>query len=179
MRRICLVGALMATGPLVGAVAVWPAVSPAATGQGKKVSKTQKVTKVTCKMELIVQPQSGQTTVTPAAANGTRYGTVRCGKVLGQGVEQDSFALLTSGDLKGQYKQYFGTGSAHGAFTLTAGDSPPSTSTTFSTASYTGTYTIAGGTGAYGKAVGKGVVSCTTEDSVHFSCVEKIKLKQL
>ena len=179
MRRICLVGALMATGPLVGAVAVWPGVSPAATAQGKKVTKTHKVTKVTCKLELIVQAQPGQTSVTPAAENGTRYGTARCGKVLGQGLEQDSFASLTSGDLKGQYKQYFGTGSAHGAFTLTPGDSPPSTSTTFSTQSYTGTYTITGGTGAYGKALGKGTVSCMTQDSVHFSCTERIKLKQL
>ena len=178
MRRICLVGALLATSSLVGAVALWPAVSPAAT-QGKKVSKTQKVTKVTCKLDLIVQPDPGQTAVTPAAEGGTRYGTARCGKVLGQGVEQDSFAFLTSGDLKGQYKQYFGTGSAHGAFTLTPGDSPPSTSTTFSTESYTGTYTITGGTGAYEKALGKGTVSCTTQDSVHLSCTERIKLKQL
>ena len=41
VRRICLVGALLATSSLVGAVALWPAVSPAAT-QGKKVSKTRR-----------------------------------------------------------------------------------------------------------------------------------------
>jgi hypothetical protein len=169
----------MATGLLVGAVAAWPAISAAAATQGKKVSKTQKMTKVTCKLELNVQPAPGQTDVTPADESGARYGAVHCGKVLGQGVEQDSFAFLTSGDLQGKYKQYFGTGSAHGAFTLTPGDSPPPTSTTFSTATYTGTYTITGGTGAYAKALGKGTVSCTTQDSVHFSCTEKIKLKQL
>ncbi len=178
MRRICLVGALIATGPLVGAVAVWPAISPAAAAQSKKVTKA-KVTKVTCKLSLNVQAPSDQTAATPAAESGTRYGKVRCGKVLGQGMEQDAFTLQTNGDLQGNYKQYFGTGSAHGAFTLTPGDSQPPTSTTFSTQSYTGTYTIVGGTGAYQQAAGNGTVSCTTNDGIHFSCVEKIKLKQL
>lgn len=173
MRRICLVGVVATAAPLAVAVAAWPGVSPAATRHG---AKPNKVTKVTCNLALEIQAPAGELSVTPAAPTGTRFGTVQCGKSFGSGVEQDSFTLLTDGNVQGKYRQYFGTGTLQGTFMLLPADSSPSTSSTFSAQSYTGTYNVTGGTGSYRKAKGKGTISCSTPDSVHLSCREKLRV---
>ena len=46
--------------------------------------------------------------------------------------------------------------------------------------SWKGTVTVIGGTGVFAKASGKkGVLKCTSGDSVHLNCTEKLTLKQL
>lgn len=64
-------------------------------------------------------------------------------------------------------------GQGPGRSQLSAGDG----ATTFGTQDYTGTAKLLGGTAAYKGIVGSAKLSCTTPDSVHFSCAEKLKLR--
>jgi hypothetical protein len=64
-----------------------------------------------------------------------------------------------------------------GTFTLTPSDNnPPTTTTSFSQASYTGTFIVKDGAGAFAKATGTGTLSCSTNDAVHLSCRQKGKV---
>jgi hypothetical protein len=165
VKRICLLGAAMA-GLLVAGVAT----APAAT-----THSTKKSTKLTCTLKLVDQIPSDDTAVTQGAGSGTQFGTAACGKPLGRGVEQDSFTLDDAGDLVGPYQQWFNTGSVRGQYVLTPNDSQSPT-LTFSQASYSGTIKVTGGTGAFNKASGTGTLTCSTQDSAHYSCTEKLKL---
>jgi hypothetical protein len=95
---------------------------------------------------------------------------------LGTGVESETLLLDDSGNLTGTYTMYFPTGSVHGTYALTPGDSLPSGPTTFDSATYTGTATATGGTGIYKHGVGHGTLTCSTPDSVHLSCRGQLKL---
>jgi hypothetical protein len=115
--------------------------------------------------------------VIPPVQQGSQYGPLRCGKLLGSGIQAESFTLLDSGDLQGKYAQYFGTGTVHGTFALTPQDTgPPSSTTTFANVAYTGTVDVLGGTGAFRKAAGKGKLACASTDGVHFSCTETVRI---
>jgi hypothetical protein len=83
----------------------------------------------------------------------------------------------------GKYTQYFGDGSVRGTFDLVPQEGSGNlTPGSFTSQSWQGTLKIAGGTGAF-KAVqglkGKknlGTLSCTSPDTVHLTCTEKVKL---
>jgi hypothetical protein len=174
VRRISLVGLALIACSLVVAVAVAPA--GAATSKAKKVPK-RKTVKIhtTCTSNVSIAVPAGQNDVVPPVDQGLEYGSVSCPKV-GSGVESETLLLDDSGNLTGKYTKYFPTGSVHGTYALTPGDSLPSGPTTFDAATYTGTETVTAGTGIYKHVVGKGTLTCSTPDSVHLSCREQLKL---
>ena len=170
MKRKWLVVAAMAVGLLViGATSALGA-KPAATSKPVKF-------KVTCKSSVGDVPAAGDDSVVPPVDQGWQYGAVRCGKVFGGGIAANSFKLLDSGDLQGSWTQYFSVGTIHGKFSLTPADTgPPSSPTTFANVSYAGTATVDGGTGAYKKVTGKGTMKCSSDDGVHFTCSDTVKV---
>jgi len=162
--------AIMAMGVLAVGVTQAMAAKPKAKPKAKPV-------KVTCKASVGTMPAAGEDSVLPPVQQGSQYGAVHCAKLLGSGVQADSFTLLDTGDLQGKYAQYFGVGTIHGTFALTADDtSPPSSTTTFASVSYTGTIKVTGGTGAFKKATGQGTLKCASVDGVHFTCNETVRV---
>lgn len=176
-RRICLVGIAIAAVPFAVGISVATAASKS-TGS----KPAAKATVLKCHLSLGTVPPAGSAAVDQPPAQGAQYGTVHCGGAsFGWGVEKDTFNVPDSGDTVGSYAQYFASGSIHGKFDLTpnpgGGDL---TGTGFASQSWTGTVTVTGGTGTLAKAAGKkGVLKCTSDDSVHLTCTEKLKLKQL
>ena len=180
MKRICLLGAAIA-GLLIIGVASALAASPhastkAAAGKKKSTTPTTVTTKLSCTSHLSLQVPNGETTVTQGATDGTQDGNVACPSTLGSGVEFESFTTDDAGNVSGKWQQYFNAGTVYGTYTLVPDDNNPPTTTSFTSASYTGTVTIKNGTGVDAKAVGTGTLTCATTDSVHFTCTEKAKL---
>ena len=135
-----------------------------------------------CHVSLGTVPPPGSPAVDQPPSQGAQYGTVHCGGAsFGWGVEKDTFKVPDTGDTVGSYAQYFGNGSIRGKFDLTPGEGSGNISATnFTSESWVGTVTVTGGTGPLAKAAGKkGVLKCTSGDSVHLICTEKIKLTQL
>lgn len=174
-RRICLVGTALAVVSLVVAISVNTAGAKTA---GKKPASKGIVVK--CHLSLGTVPPAGQPSVEQPPSNGTLYGPARCSQ-LGSGIEQANFKVPDSGDTVGKYWQYFGNGSIHGKFDLTPSEGFGAlSSSSFSNEAWTGTVTVTGGTGAFAKAAGKkGTMKCTSVDTVHLTCTEKIKLTSL
>jgi hypothetical protein len=183
VKRIYLVGAAMAALLIAGIVTAPASASPAAkkpTSVNKKpVTKLEPVkTTLTCSLKLVTEIPSDDVTVTQGGESGTQYGRAGCAKPLFSGVEQSSFLQDESGDLSGKYQQWFNSGSLFGEYTLTAQDTGPPTTTSFTNASYTGTISVTNGTGVFKKATGTGTLACTTTDLAHYACTEKLKLVQ-
>jgi hypothetical protein len=175
-RRICLVGTAIAAVPFAVGMSVATAATKSTT------TPATKAIVVKCHLSLGTVPPPGSPAVDQPPSQGAQYGTVHCGgAAFGWGVEKDSFKVPDSGDTVGSYVQYFGGGSIRGKFDLTPSEgSGDLTGTGFSSEAWTGTVTVTGGTGTLAKAAGKkGTLKCTSGDSVHLTCTEKIKLKQL
>ena len=176
MKRICLLGAAIAAVLILGVASAPAAISQAAKGGKKSKTPTTVTTTVSCASSLLLQVAPGAIDVTPAAQQGTEMGTSTCTRV-GKGVQVQSFATADSGDLTGKWQTWFNAGSVFGTFTMTPGDNaPPTTTTSFSAASYTGTFIIKSGSGAFAKATGTGTLKCSTQDSVRFSCKQSGKV---
>jgi hypothetical protein len=176
-RRICLVGIAIAAVPFAVGIS-------AATAASKKTGSKPavKATVLKCHLSLGTLPPAGSAAVDQPPSQGAQYGTVHsAGASFGWGVEKNAFKVPDSGDTVGKYAQYFGSGSIHGKFDLTPTESSGDlTGTGFASQSWTGTVTVTGGTGSLAKAAGKkGVLKCTSDDSVHLACTEKLKLGQL
>ena len=172
-RRICLVGTAIAAVPFAVGISV-------ATAAPK--STAAKPTVLKCHISLSAVPPPGSPAVDQPPSKGAQYGTVHCGgATFGWGVEKSTFSVPDSGDTVGSYAQYFGAGSIRGKFDLTPAEvSGDLGNTGFATQSWVGKFTVTGGTGALAKAAGKkGVLKCTSGDSVHLTCTEKIELTQL
>jgi hypothetical protein len=113
----------------------------------------------------------------PGASQGVQYGSINCGRRLGQGVEWTSFAIPDDGDTVGVYKAYFDSGTIRGAFDLTPEEgSLGATGTGFTSVDYTGTVRLLGGTGAFAHVKGKGTSACNSPDGVHLTCTERLKI---
>ncbi len=175
MRRICLVGAAIAVGPLAAGIAIAPAAAKTHKHTVKATPKPKTIsTSCSSYVSIVVAP--GDSGVTPPVSDGKQYGPVRCGP-LGLGVEEDVFSLQDSGDSAGTFVQFFGAGTIHGTFDITPSDNqPPSDTNTFAATNFTGTSKILGGTGAYHGATGSVELTCTTQDGIHTSCTDKVKL---
>jgi hypothetical protein len=172
IRRICLVGTAIAVVPFAVGISV----------AGAATAAKPKPTVLKCHISLGTVPPPGSSSVDQPPANGAQYGTVHCGGPgFGWGVEKDTFKVPDSGDTVGNYAQYFGNGSIRGKFDLTPGEgSGDLTGSSFTSQTWVGTVTVTGGTGPLAKAAGKkGVLKCTSGDSVHLTCTEKIKLSAL
>ena len=154
----------------VAAVLILGVTSALAASSHAKKSKSSGGTKFACTSAATLQPPSNDTNITPDSQSGVLAGTVACPKALGRGVTALQYTTAASGDLVGKWQQWFNTGTTYGTFDLTPGATPPSTTTSFSAAGYTGTFVIKGGTGTDAKASGKGTLRCTTKDAVHFAC---------
>jgi hypothetical protein len=163
--RNWLVGTAIAAAPFVVGIGV-------ASAAGGSSAVTLK-----CHISVSAVPPPGSNTVDQPPSQGFQYGTVHCGSA-GAGVEAASFKVPDTGDTVGNYTQYFGAGSVHGKFDLTPSEgSGDLSSTSFTSESWVGTVTVTGGTGSWAKAAGKkGVLKCTSGDSVHLTCTEKLKL---
>ena len=176
MKRICLLGATIAAVLIIGVASALAATSSSSKGGKKSKTPSTVTTKVSCASSLTLQVPAGATDVSPAGQDGSEMGSVTCPGV-GKGVEAQSFTTADSGDLIGKWQAWFSTGTVYGTFDLTPDDNGPPTSTTsFSQASYTGTFIVKGGASAFAKATGTGTLTCSTQDSVHFSCKQKGKV---
>lgn len=161
------------TAVVVGSLAV-----PVGMAEAAKAPKAQKLV---CHVSLTTQAPQGSNAVSQPALQGSQFGPLNCGKPgFGHGIIGDSFKVPDSGDTVGKYTQYFKTGSVKGTFDLTPQEAgSPTDTNSFEAQSWAGTIKITGGTGVYGlvkEKKGTGVMKCTSVDSVHLSCVEKIKL---
>jgi hypothetical protein len=166
--------AVMAASLAVG-VGMAVAAAPKSSGKGAKKAITLR-----CTLSLTTEAAPGSNTVDQPASQGSQYGPIHCSpSAFGGGIEGDSFTVPDSGDTNGQYRQYFNAGSIKGAFTLTPQEANFGP-TAFANQTWAGTVTITGGTGVYKGIKGKkgtGVLTCTSPDSVHLSCTEKIKVR--
>jgi hypothetical protein len=167
VKRICLLGAVVAAVLILGVASALAATSHAAK---KKASSGGK--NFACVSALALQAPANDTNITPDAQDGIEAGAATCPSPLGKGVEFLKYTTADSGDLTGQWQQWFNAGTMFGTFTLTPSSSLPTDSNSFSASSYTGTFKVKGGSGAGAKASGKGTLKCTTQDAVHFICRE-------
>ena len=167
-RRNWLVGTVLAAVPFVVGIGV-------ASAAGKSSAVVLK-----CHISMSAVPPPGSSTVNQPPAQGDLYGPVHCPST-GAGVEGASFKVPDSGDTVGKYVQYFATGSIRGKFDISPTEGNGSLSaTSFESETWVGTVTITGGTGSYSAAAGKkGVLKCTSGDTVHLTCTEKFKLSAL
>jgi hypothetical protein len=156
------------------------AVGISGSAAGAKTASKPAATVVKCHTSLSTVPPPGSPAVEQPPAKGTLYGPVHCNQ-LGSGAEQANFKVPDSGDTVGKYWQYFGNGTIHGTFDLTPTEgSGALSSTSFSNETWVGEVTVTGGTGAFAKAAGKkGTMKCTSGDTVHLTCTEKIRLTSL
>jgi hypothetical protein len=168
-RRICLVGAALSAGPLTLGVA------PALAAKSKANKQKPKPIVTACSTNVGIMIGAADTGVTPPVANGREYGTATCGKVLGPGVQSDTFTIPDSGDTVARFTLFFRSGELHGKYDLTPGEG----SANFLESDFTGTMTVTGGSGAFFGAHGTGTMTCKTLDSIHTSCRDKLKLTQL
>jgi hypothetical protein len=145
-----------------------------------KSTAAKPVVVLKCHISLSTVPPPGSPAVEQPPAKGSQYGPVGC-KQLGSGIEQDNFKVPDTGDTVGKYWQYFGNGSIHGKFDLTPTEASGAlSSSSFSNEAWVGTVTVTGGTGALANAAGKkGTLKCTSGDTVHLRCTEKIELTRL
>ncbi len=172
-RRICLVGTAVVVSSLL-------ATGGMAVAAGKPGIKKVKPVVLRCTMQLNTAPPAGQPNVDQPPAQGSQYGPVHCTrKGFGTGLAGDTFTVPDSGDNVGTYVQYMHDGSITGKFDISPNQDVSLSSDTFTSETYTGTLTIVKGSGIY-KGIkekrGTGVLSCTSPDTVHLSCTEKIRV---
>jgi hypothetical protein len=182
LKRICLVGVAVA-GLLTGGITT---VASAAPTKYKTVTKTEtkietltKHSTVACKPSLTVQIPVDSTTVIAGSPSGNMAGPANCGTPLSKGASTASYTIGASGDLAATFTQFFSNGTIKGTLTLSPGAaSGPPTLSTFGQAAYSGTIKVTGGTEALKGVTGTGTISCTTPDSIHYSCKDSVKLSQ-
>jgi hypothetical protein len=171
VRRISLAAVAIAASSL--AVAIFVAPAGAKTHKSHK-PKPVKVTRK-CDVSETLSPPSGSDEVVPPVSQGTAYGSAKCVEI-GAGEGSMSMTLQDSGDVTGTWWHYFKTGALYGTYDLTPGASQPTGANNFAAATYTGTMVVTGATGTLSGITGKGTSTCTTPDSVHFVCTEKLSL---
>lgn len=149
------------------------AASPKKSGKAKV-----KPTALHCNVSLTTEPPPGSNSVDQPAAQGSQYGPIQCRTAgFGGGVAADSFTVPDSGDTVGTYTEYLGAGTIKGAFDLTPQESGGISN--FSSETWSGTVTVTGGTGVYKgiKGAKVGTMNCSSDDSVHLTCTETVKVK--
>ena len=173
-RRICLIGTAIAAVPFAAGIGAVASANAASKTPAKSIV-------LKCNISLSTAPPPGSSTVNQPPSDGEQYKAIRCPPpgTFGPGVEADTFTVPDSGDTVGSYVQYFGAGSIHGTFDLVPQPQVLSP-TSFENDSWVGKVNVTGGTGVYAGAKGKnGTLNCTSPDTVHLTCSEKLKLKQL
>jgi hypothetical protein len=132
-------------------------------------------------MSMTTGPPTGSNSVDQPATQGAQYGPSHCPRLgFGPGIIADSFTVPDSGDTVGTFVQYLRAGTIHGKFDLSPLPPTGIGGTTFESQSWEGTLTIVGGTGVYTgikSKKGAGKFKCTSPDSVHMTCTERVKVK--
>jgi hypothetical protein len=164
---------LVATAVAGCALAFGAAVSPAKQA-GQRGAKS-----VTCKLLVSDAIPQNTTTVPLPLIAGVQYGSASCNKGVGNGLTALTVKLnQLTGAISGSIYTYFALGSIDGKYALTESASQPSpTPYVFGNADYTGKINMTAGSGAYAGAKGIGKIRCVTNDSIHFSCDVRLKLK--
>jgi hypothetical protein len=152
--------------------------SSLAIGVGIALAVAPKATKLTCHLSLTTEPPHGSNTVSQPASQGSQYGPIHCGRATGGGVTGDSFTVPDSGDTVGTFTQYFDAGTIRGTFNIAPQEAGPVSVNSFESQTWLRTMKIFGGTGAFKgiKSLRGGVLKCTSPDSVHLACTEKLRV---
>lgn len=155
--------------------------SSLAVGVGIAVAVAPAAKKLTCHISLATTPPPGSATVSQPASRGSQFGPLHCGRATGGGVMADAFTVPDTGNTVGTYTQYFKAGSISGSFNLAPVESGPISVTNFESQDWLGTLKITHGTGVYSgiKGMKGGVLKCSSPDSVHLRCTEKIRVSAL
>lgn len=168
-RRICLAVTVVGAAPLAlgAAVASASAATPSAI-----VLK--------CKVQLTAAPVAGTNVVDQPPTSGWMYGPIACPRQgFGGGIEASAFTVPLSGDTVGAFTQYLSGGSIKGTYNLVPQEGGP-VSTNFESEGWAGGFTVTGGTGIY-KGIksnrNAGKLTCSSVDTVHLMCTEKVKVK--
>jgi hypothetical protein len=111
----------------------------------------------------------------PSAINGEDYGTLKCSRPFGRGVQHNQWVLkpetATTGKLDGHSTLYFNRGTARAKFLLDYEISG-------STIHYYGDAEVTGGTGAFKGITGKAKLDGVSHDSgTHGTMTEKVKVQ--
>lgn len=167
-RRICLAGTAVGLTALTVGIGV-------ATATAAPTSKVV----LKCTSKLTAVPAGGTAVVQQPPIGGMEYGHLQCnrkGHGLGGGVEARTFTVPLNGNTNGSYTQFFGSGTLWGTFKLVPAET--SFGENFSAESWVGKFTVAGGSGAFAKmnSVASGVMTCSSADTVHIWCSEKVTL---
>jgi hypothetical protein len=164
-----MMGAALSAVPL--ALGVAPAMAASSTAKKQK----PKPIETNCTTSVGIMIAAGDTGLTPPIDSGREYGTAVCGKVLGHGVQSDTFNTPDSGDNVATFTLYFQGGTIHGKYDLT----PQEGGLNFLETDYLGTLTVKGGSGLYQGAKGTGTMTCQSLDGIHTTCHDKLKLARL
>lgn len=132
-----------------------------------------------CTTTLTAVPPGGTAVVQQPPIGGWEYGHMLCNrKKLGLygGVEARKFTVPLNGNAVGSFTQFFPGGVLAGKFKLVPAEI--GFGENFSAESWTGTFTVTGGSGAFGKmtSASPGVMKCSSSDTVHITCTEKVTL---
>ena len=103
---------------------------------------------------------------------GSEYGTAQCAK-LGTGVQGDSFTVPDSGNTEAKFTWYLRTGTVSGKYELT----PQEGTLNFLNVTYDGTLTVTGWHRHLHGIKGSGTMTCASQDGIHTSCTDKLKVK--
>jgi hypothetical protein len=147
------------------------ATTAAAAVHKSKPAKAAAVS-VKCTTKVGVMVADGDTSVTPPVEQGSEYGTALCSK-LGTGVQGDSFTIADSGNTEANFTWYLRTGTVSGKYEVT----PQEGTLNFLNVTYSGTLTVTGGTGTLHGIKGSGTMTCASQDGIHTSCTDKLKVK--
>ena len=162
-RRAVIVG-------LASVVAMAGATTPPAPAASKKTRK--KTTDISCALTLFA-------TIRQPAATAANFGSAKCSKPFGAGVQQDSSKTtrtsLTAGSFSGPFKMFFDRGAIKGTFTINF-VTMLSSAYQITGVTYRGRLTITGGTAAYRRVRGTGTVAGSSPDAVKTVLAYKLKL---
>ncbi len=164
-RRICVAGVALCVAALTFGV-------PALAAVPKTKPVKPATVNVKCATTVGVMVANGDMSVTPPVQQGSEYGPAHCGK-WGSGVQGDSFTVADSGDTVANFTWYLRTGTVSGKYDLT----PQEGTLNFLNVTYDGTVTVTGGTGTFTGVKGTGTMTCASQDGIHTSCTDKLKVK--
>jgi hypothetical protein len=159
-------------GVALGAITLAFGVAVATASKKHKTTKPKPKT-VYCMTSVGLAVPATDTDVTPAASSGNEYGSAIC-RQLGHGVQTDSFTVPDSGDTLARFTFYLPTGTLTGTYDLTPQEG--SLGSGFASVSYLGTLIVTHGTGTLAGVTGTGTMTCSSADSVHTSCTDKLTL---
>jgi len=155
-------------GIAAGAGAALVVAAPVAASAASPAARTR----VRCQASTAIAVAPGQTGVLAPVVSGVEYGPLRCGAMLGKGIQSDSFTVPVSGNTMARYVLYLRSGTLYGTYELT----PEQTGLDFYATTWTGRMRVSGGTGAFRGFHGTGVMSCHSGDGIHTVCSDRLSL---